>query len=111
DDARADGDDDDDMGRAGLGRPLPETSPQIEDRHYRAAQVDDAAYERWGVWQRSRYLPGADLAHQLDVDAVVLLAELERHHLHGVFGECRRQVRRRSLRAFVTCRLGHACTC
>src|SRR6185295_19972430 len=73
DDTGADGDDDDDMGRAGCGRPLPEASPQVEDWYDGAAQVDHATHERRRVRQRGRDLPGADLANQLDVDAVVLL--------------------------------------
>ena len=70
------GDDDDvPVARSVLAQPQP--ARQIDDRHDRAAQVDDAQDIGRRMRQHGRARPAADFAHVDDVDAEILLADPE----------------------------------
>ena len=80
--------DDDDVQRGRLGQPLPEATPQIDDRHDRTAQIEHAAHIFRLLRQMSDVRPTLDLAHGHDVDAVLIVADREADELDLRRGAC-----------------------
>src|SRR5690606_4354480 len=68
---------DDDVARCWISWRKAESRSQINDRKHRAAQVDHTLHIMFGVWQRRRRRPAADVADRHDVDAELLLAKTE----------------------------------
>ena len=67
----------------GLAGGHPELEPEVHDRDHLAAQVDDAADELAGARDAGDLHQADDLPHLQDLEAVLLLRQLEGHVLPG----------------------------